>query len=128
MPNYLGRLVHWIANSPAGRKWACSSSFDIHGGFYLGIRLILLIRALPGMETLNSTKPNPDSKVACETCTKTNMVMVFREITTKANEDYEKIVRDTCRSIGFVFDDVGLDADQCQGMDHIVYFGRFRLI
>ncbi|KHN03243.1 S-adenosylmethionine synthase [Glycine soja] len=35
---------------------------------------------------------DPDSKVACETCTKTNLVMVFGEITTKANVDYEKIV------------------------------------
>ncbi|KAK1292232.1 S-adenosylmethionine synthase 1 [Acorus calamus] len=57
---------------------------------------------------------DPDSKVACETCTKTNMVMVFGEITTKANVDYEKIVRDTCRNIGFVSDDVGLDADHCK--------------
>ncbi|CAM8991143.1 unnamed protein product [Rhodiola kirilowii] len=39
---------------------------------------------------------DPDSKVACETCTKTNMVMVFGEITTNADVDYEKIVRDTC--------------------------------
>ncbi|RYR02057.1 hypothetical protein Ahy_B06g080894 isoform B [Arachis hypogaea] len=56
---------------------------------------------------------DPESKVACETCTKTNLVMVFGEITTKANVDYEKIVRDTCRGIGFVSDDVGLDADNC---------------
>ncbi|KAL9663425.1 hypothetical protein QQ045_018811 [Rhodiola kirilowii] len=42
---------------------------------------------------------DPDSKVACETCTKTNMVMVFGEITTKGNIDYEKIVRDTFREI-----------------------------
>ncbi|KAM0998043.1 hypothetical protein ACFX13_007960 [Malus domestica] len=42
------------------------------------------------------------------------MVMVFGEITTKANVDYEMIVRDTCRAIGFVFDDVGLDADNCK--------------
>ncbi|PSS28890.1 S-adenosylmethionine synthase [Actinidia chinensis var. chinensis] len=42
------------------------------------------------------------------------MVMVFGEITTKGNIDYEKIVRDTCRNIGFVSDDVGLDADNCK--------------
>ncbi|KAE9460390.1 hypothetical protein C3L33_07717, partial [Rhododendron williamsianum] len=62
---------------------------------------------------------DPDSKVACETCTKTNMVMVFGEITTKANVDYEKIVRDTCRTIGFVSDDVGLDADNCKVLVNI---------
>nr|CAD1828654.1 unnamed protein product [Ananas comosus var. bracteatus] len=60
-----------------------------------------------------------DSKVACETCTKTNMVMVFGEITTKANVDYEKIVRDTCRVIGFISDDVGLDADRCKVLVNI---------
>ncbi|OAY82266.1 S-adenosylmethionine synthase [Ananas comosus] len=62
---------------------------------------------------------DPDSKVACETCTKTNMVMVFGEITTKANVDYEKIVRDTCRTIGFISDDVGLDADHCKVLVNI---------
>jgi S-adenosylmethionine synthetase len=53
---------------------------------------------------------DPGSKVACETCTKTNMVM----ITTKACLDYEKIVRDTCQAIGFLSDDVGLDAYKCR--------------
>eukprot|EP01018_Ginkgo_biloba_P001093 Gb_39676 [translate_table: standard] len=62
---------------------------------------------------------DPDSKVACETCTKTNMVMIFGEITTKAILDYEKIVRNTCREIGFVSDDVGLDADNCKVLVHI---------
>ncbi|MQL83489.1 hypothetical protein Taro_015979 [Colocasia esculenta] len=56
---------------------------------------------------------DPESKVSCEACTKTNMVMVFGHITTKANVDYEKVVRDTCRGIGFVSEDVGLDADNC---------------
>ena len=42
------------------------------------------------------------------------MVMVFGEITTSAKVDYEKVVRDTCREIGFVSDDVGLDADKCK--------------
>ncbi|KAL5232544.1 hypothetical protein ABZP36_031320 [Zizania latifolia] len=62
---------------------------------------------------------DPDSKVACETCTKTNMVMVFGEITTKAKVDYEKIVRETCRNIGFVSADVGLDADHCKVLVNI---------
>ena len=62
---------------------------------------------------------DPDSKVAYETCTKTNMVMVFEEITTKANVDYEKIVRDTCRTIGFVSNDVGLDADNSKVLVNI---------
>ena len=53
-------------------------------------------------------------QVACETATKTNMVMVFGEITTTAKVDYEKVVRDTCREIGFISDDVGLDADKCK--------------
>ncbi|WKA02610.1 hypothetical protein VitviT2T_020778 [Vitis vinifera] len=62
---------------------------------------------------------DPDSKVACETCTKTNLVMIFGEITTKANLDYEKIVRDTCRAVGFVSEDVGLDADNCKVLVNI---------
>ena len=62
---------------------------------------------------------DPESKVACETCTKTNMVMVFGEITTKAKIDYEKIVRDTCREIGFISDDAGLDATHCKVLVNI---------
>eukprot|EP00897_Mesotaenium_endlicherianum_P004529 jgi/Mesen1/4103/ME000216S03360 len=62
---------------------------------------------------------DPDSKVACETCTKTNMVMVFGEITTKAKVDYEKIVRDTCREIGFTSAAVGLDCDNCKVLVNI---------
>ncbi|KAF2307425.1 hypothetical protein GH714_028477 [Hevea brasiliensis] len=62
---------------------------------------------------------DPESKVACETCTKTNMVMVFGEITTKAKVNYEKIVRDTCRGIGFTSADVGLDADKCKVLVNI---------
>ncbi|KAG1681508.1 hypothetical protein FOA52_014014 [Chlamydomonas sp. UWO 241] len=62
---------------------------------------------------------DPDSRVACETCTKTNMVMVFGEITTKAKVDYEAIVRATCKEIGFISDDVGLDGDKCKVLMHL---------
>jgi S-adenosylmethionine synthetase len=58
-------------------------------------------------------------QVACETATKTGMVMVFGEITTKAKVDYEAIVRKTCREIGFTSEDVGLDADTCKVLVHI---------
>lgn len=54
------------------------------------------------------------AQVACETATKTGMVMVFGEITTKAKVNYEEIVRETCKGIGFVSEDVGLDADNCK--------------
>jgi S-adenosylmethionine synthetase len=58
-------------------------------------------------------REDPLSKVACETCTKTGMVMVFGEITTKANVNYEQVVRDTLKKIGY--DDVakGLDYRTC---------------
>jgi S-adenosylmethionine synthetase len=62
---------------------------------------------------------DPLSKVACETATKTGMVMVFGEITTKAKVNYEEIVRKTCKGIGFTSEDVGLDADTCKVLVHI---------
>jgi S-adenosylmethionine synthetase len=52
---------------------------------------------------------DPESRIACETCTKTGMVMVFGEITTKAKVDYDKIVRDTCKEIGYDDAAKGLD-------------------
>jgi S-adenosylmethionine synthetase len=44
---------------------------------------------------------DPKSKVACETATKDNMVMVAGEITTQAKIDYEKVVRGVVQKIGF---------------------------
>jgi S-adenosylmethionine synthetase len=46
-------------------------------------------------------REDPKSKVACETATKDNMVMVAGEITTQAKMDYEKIVRGVVAHIGF---------------------------
>jgi len=57
---------------------------------------------------------DPDSKVACETATKTGMVMVFGEITTKAKVDYEAVVRKVCNDVGFTSEAVGLDGNNCR--------------
>jgi len=58
-------------------------------------------------------KEDPQSKVACETATKTGMVMVFGEITTKGKPNYEQIVRDTLKKIGYDNKDKGIDYRTC---------------
>ena len=56
---------------------------------------------------------DPMSRVACETATTTGLVLVMGEITTKANVDIQKIVRDTIREIGYDNADYGFDANTC---------------
>ena len=56
---------------------------------------------------------DPMIRVACETATTTGLVLVMGEITTKANVDIQKIVRDTIREIGYDNADYGFDADTC---------------
>lgn len=56
---------------------------------------------------------DPMSRVACETCTTTGIVMVMGEITTKAYVDMQKIVRDTVREIGYTNAEYGFDANTC---------------
>ena len=56
---------------------------------------------------------DPMSRVACETTACTGFVVVCGEITTNATVDYQNIVRDTIREIGYVGGDMGFDADSC---------------
>lgn len=56
---------------------------------------------------------DPMSRVACETATTTGLVLVMGEITTKANLDIQKIVRDTVREIGYDRGKYGFDAETC---------------
>ena len=56
---------------------------------------------------------DPMSRVACETCTTTGLVMVMGEITTNAYVDIQKIVRETVREIGYDRAKNGFDCDTC---------------
>ena len=59
---------------------------------------------------------DPMSRVACETCTTTGMVLVMGEVTSKANINIQKIVRDTIREIGYDDSSKGFDANTCAVM------------
>ncbi|GAA6496470.1 methionine adenosyltransferase [Anaerostipes caccae] len=58
-------------------------------------------------------KQDPMSRVACETCTTTGLVMVMGEITTNAYVDIQKIVRQTLTDIGYTRAKYGFDASTC---------------
>ena len=64
-------------------------------------------------------KEDPDCRVACETMTKTGMVIVAGEITTAAHVNYTEIVRDAVRGIGYTSSEMGFDADTCAVMTAI---------
>ena len=56
---------------------------------------------------------DPMSRVACETCTTTGLVLVMGEITTNAYVDIQKIVRNTIKEIGYTRGKFGFDAETC---------------
>eukprot|EP01002_Notosolenus_urceolatus_P005016 NODE_232_length_2422_cov_991.983144_g179_i0.p1 GENE.NODE_232_length_2422_cov_991.983144_g179_i0~~NODE_232_length_2422_cov_991.983144_g179_i0.p1 ORF type:complete len:433 (-),score=169.64 NODE_232_length_2422_cov_991.983144_g179_i0:1123-2283(-) len=56
---------------------------------------------------------DPYAKVACETALKTGLVMVFGEITTSSNINYNEVVRSAVKDIGFDHSDKGFDYKTC---------------
>ena len=56
---------------------------------------------------------DPESRVACETSTTTGLVVLMGEISTTARIDYQQLVRDTVREIGYTRGKYGFDCDTC---------------
>ena len=56
---------------------------------------------------------DPNSRVACETAITTGLVLVMGEITTTGNVDFQSVVRDTIREIGYDHSDKGFDCNTC---------------
>ena len=56
---------------------------------------------------------DPMSRVACETAITTGLVLVMGEVTTTAQVDFQNIIRDTIREIGYDASEKGFDANTC---------------
>ena len=54
---------------------------------------------------------DPNSRVACETAITTGLVLVMGEITTNASVDFQSVVRNTIREIGYDHSDKGFDCN-----------------
>ena len=59
---------------------------------------------------------DPMSRVACETLVTTGLAMIAGEITTKANVNFAKVVRQVIRDVGYTDDQMGICADTCSVM------------
>ena len=57
---------------------------------------------------------DPNSRVACETMIKNNMVFIAGEITSTGSPDLEPVVRQTIKNIGYDDDEYGFNGDTCE--------------
>ena len=64
-------------------------------------------------------KEDPESRVACETLVKNNLVIIAGEITSKSNPDLENIVRKVINDIGYDDDILGFNGSTCKCENHI---------
>ena len=59
---------------------------------------------------------DPNSRVACETLTTTDLVVVSGEITTKSKFNYEEVIRNVIAEIGYTDKNIGFSAEDCKIM------------
>jgi len=64
-------------------------------------------------------KEDPESRVACETLVKNNLVVIAGEITSKGNPDLESVVRKVINEIGYNDDILGFNGNNCKFENHI---------
>ena len=62
---------------------------------------------------------DPNSRVACETLIKNNIVVVAGEITSESNPDLEPVIRKTINEIGYNSDELGFNGSNCEIKNHI---------
>jgi S-adenosylmethionine synthetase len=64
-------------------------------------------------------REDPNSRVACETMIKNNLVIIAGEITSEANPELEPVVRNVINNIGYNDDKLGFNGNTCQFINHI---------
>ena len=62
---------------------------------------------------------DPNSRVACETMIKNNLVIIAGEITSDGNPELEPIVRNVINDIGYNDDKLGFNGNTCEFINHI---------
>ena len=61
-------------------------------------------------------KDDPESRVACETLTTTDLIVISGELTTKSQVNWEAVAREAVAKIGYTHSDIGFSADSCKVM------------
>ena len=61
-------------------------------------------------------KDDPNSRVACETMVTTGIAIIAGEITSRSQVDYQQVVRDVIRDVGYTDDGMGINAETCAVM------------
>ena len=65
-------------------------------------------------------KVDPNAKVAMETATKTNMVVLLGEVSLSEDQvNFEQVARRIIKQVGFTNDEIGLDCFQCNVITNI---------